>query len=233
MDIAEWLQDLGLERYAPAFRDNKIDERVLPGLTADDLKDLGVPLVGHRRRLLDAIAALGAAASAAAAAKSPAPDGLAQGPRTPPPPKHLADKIRQARPALEGERKHITVLFADVKGSMTLAERLDPEQWFRVVEDFFQVVADGVHRFEGTVNQFTGDGVMALFGAPIAHEDHAQRACLAALYIRDAVRAFAESVRVRHAVQFDSQTIAVEIERQLDYIPGKGHDGGASPVVVV
>jgi class 3 adenylate cyclase len=161
------------------------------------------PLVGHRRRLLDAIAALGAAVPAAVTAKSPAPDELAWGPRTPPPPQHLADKIRQARPALEGERKHITVLFADVKGSMNLAERFDPEQWFRIVEDFFQVVADGVHRFEGTVNQFTGDGVMALFGAPIAHEDRAQRACVAALHIRDAVHAFAESVRARHGVQFD------------------------------
>jgi class 3 adenylate cyclase len=123
--------------------------------------------------------------------------------RTPAPPNHLAAKIRQARPALEGERKHITVLFADVKGSMTLAERFDPEQWFGVVEDFFQVAANGVHRFEGTVNQFTGDGMMALFGAPISHEDHAQRACLAALHIRDAMRAFAEDVRARHGVQFD------------------------------
>ena len=122
--------------------------------------------------------------------------------RTPSPPAHLAHKIRQTRRALEGERKHITVLFADVKGSMTLSARFDPEQWFRIVEDFFEVVAEGVHRFEGTVHQFTGDGVMALFGAPVAHEDHAQRACLAALHIRDSVRVFAESVRVRHGVQF-------------------------------
>jgi hypothetical protein len=152
MNVAAWLQDLGLERYAPAFRDNEIDERVLPSLTAEDLKDLGVTLVGHRRRLLDAIAALGAAAPAAAPVENPAPDDLARGPRAPVPPKHLADKIRQARPALEGERKHITVLFADVKGSMNLAERFDPEQWFRIVEDFFQVAAAGVHRFERTVN---------------------------------------------------------------------------------
>ncbi len=112
--------------------------------------------------------------------------------RTPSTPAHLAHKIRQARQGLEGERKHITVLFADVKGSMNLSARLDPEQWFRIVEDFYEVAAEGVHRFEGTVGQFTGDGVMALFGAPIAHEDHAQRACLAALHIRDAVRIFAE-----------------------------------------
>src|SRR6516165_653381 len=99
MDIAKWLQDLGLERYAPAFRDNDVDGEVLPELTADDLISIGVTSVGHRRQLLAAIAALGAAAPA----KSPAPDDLTRGLRTPPPPEHLADKIRQARPALEGE----------------------------------------------------------------------------------------------------------------------------------
>ena len=85
-------------------------------------------------------------------------------------PKHLADKILQSKSALEGERKQVTVLFADVKGSMELAEGLDPEDWHRIMDRFFQILADGVHRFEGTVNQYTGDGIMALFGAPIAHE---------------------------------------------------------------
>ena len=87
-------------------------------------------------------------------------------------PKHLADKILQSRSALEGERKQVTVLFADVKGSMELAQQLDPEQWHAILERFFEILAEGVHRFEGTVNQYTGDGIMALFGAPIAHEDH-------------------------------------------------------------
>jgi class 3 adenylate cyclase len=73
----------------------------------------------------------------------------------------------------------VTVLFADVKGSMELAEQLDPEAWHEILDRFFQLLTDGVHRFEGTVNQYTGDGIMALFGAPIAHEDHAQRACYA------------------------------------------------------
>ena len=77
------------------------------------------------------------------------------------------------------------MLFADVKGSMELAEQVDPEEWHRILDRFFQILADGVHRFEGTVNQYTGDGIMALFGAPIAHEDHAQRACYAALHLRD------------------------------------------------
>ena len=84
-------------------------------------------------------------------------------------PKHLADKILQSKSALEGERKQVTVLFADVKGSMDLAEGLDPEVWHAILDRFFQILADGVHRFEGTVNQYTGDGIMALFGAPIAH----------------------------------------------------------------
>src|SRR5437867_5324452 len=95
-------------------------------------------------------------------------------------PKHLAEKILTSRSALEGERKQVTVLFADVKESMNLASRLDPEEWHAVLDGFFRVLTDGIHRFEGTVNQYTGDGVMALFGAPIAHEDHASRACNAA-----------------------------------------------------
>src|SRR5438874_3860291 len=83
-------------------------------------------------------------------------------------PKHLAEKILTSRAALEGERKQVTVLFADVKGSMELAEQVDPEAWHRIMDRFFHLLADGVHRFEGTVVQFTGDGIMALFGAPIA-----------------------------------------------------------------
>jgi len=86
-------------------------------------------------------------------------------------PRHLAEKILTARSALEGERKPVTVLFADVKGSMELAEQVDPEEWHGIMDRFFHLLAEGVHRFEGTVNQFTGDGIMALFGAPIAHEE--------------------------------------------------------------
>ena len=98
-------------------------------------------------------------------------------------PKHLADKILQSKSALEGERKQVTVLFADVSGSMELAEGLDPEIWHGILDRFLQILSDGVHQLEGAVNQYTGDGIMALFGAPIAHEDHAQRACYAALHL--------------------------------------------------
>jgi class 3 adenylate cyclase len=94
------------------------------------------------------------------------------------------------------------VLFADVKGSMELAESVDVEEWHRIMDRFFAVLAEGVHRFEGTIGQYTGDGIMALFGAPLAHEDHAQRACHAALYLRDALRAYAQELRRRRGLDF-------------------------------
>jgi len=117
-------------------------------------------------------------------------------------PKYLAEKILTSRAALEGERKQVTVLFADVKGSMELAEQVDPEEWHKIIDRFFQILTDGVHRFEGTVNQYTGDGIMALFGAPIAHEDHARRACYTALHLRDELRRYADELRVSHCLSF-------------------------------
>jgi class 3 adenylate cyclase/tetratricopeptide (TPR) repeat protein len=129
----------------------------------------------------------------------------ANGPRADPrayTPHHLADKILTSRAALEGERKQVTVLFADVKGSMELAEQVDPEEWHKILDRFFQILTDSVHRFEGTVNQYTGDGIMALFGAPIAHEDHAQRACYAALHLTDELRRYADQLRMAHGLNF-------------------------------
>jgi class 3 adenylate cyclase len=110
-------------------------------------------------------------------------------------PNHLAQKILTSRGALEGERKQVTVFFADVKESMQLAERVDPETWHRIIDRFFAILADGIHRFEGTINQFTGDGVMALFGAPLAYEDHAQRACHAAILLREQVRRYGREIK--------------------------------------
>ena len=117
-------------------------------------------------------------------------------------PKHLADRILQSNSALEGERKQVTVLFADIQGSMQLAIQLDPEQWHALLERYVAILADAVHRFEGTDNQYTGDGIMALFGAPIAHEDHAQRACYAALQGRDHLRAFAYELCLTQGLNF-------------------------------
>src|SRR5881409_561683 len=129
------------------------------------------------------------------------PQAAAPDPRTYTP-QHLAEKILTSRAALEGERKQVTVLFADVKGSMELAERLDPEEWHGIMDRLFHLLADGVHCFEGTVNQYTGDGIMALFGAPIAHEDHAQRACWAALHLGDELRRYADELRLGRGVNF-------------------------------
>ena len=108
--------------------------------------------------------------------------------RCPAPPSDLTEKILASRESLEGERKQVTVLFADVKGSMDLQADLDPEEWAKIMGRFVDILADGVHRFEGTVDKFTGDGIMALFGAPIAFEDHARRACHAALHLTEAHR---------------------------------------------
>ncbi len=117
-------------------------------------------------------------------------------------PEHLAQRIRAARTDLGGERKQVTVLFADVKGSMELAERTDAEVWRGIMERFFAILCDGVHRFEGTVDKFTGDGIMALFGAPLAHEDHAQRACWAALALQRELSSYAAQVRREEGLSF-------------------------------
>lgn len=117
-------------------------------------------------------------------------------------PKHLADEILNSRSALQGEHKQVTVLFADVKGSMELAAQVEPDDWHAMLDNFFRILAAGIHRFEGTINQYTGDGIMALFGAPIAHEDHALRACYAALYLRGELRRHADQLRVRRGLNF-------------------------------
>src|SRR5262249_16994228 len=116
-------------------------------------------------------------------------------------PPYLAEKILTARSALEGERKQVTVLFADLKGSTELIRDLDPEVAQHLLDPALQHMMDAVHRFEGTVNQVMGDGIMALFGAPLAHEDHAARACYAALAMQEAMRRYAEEVRRSHGLE--------------------------------
>ena len=116
-------------------------------------------------------------------------------------PAHLAEKILYAKTALAGERKQVTVLFADLKGSMELLADRDPEEARQILDPVLEYMMDAVHRFEGTVNQVMGDGIMALFGAPIAHEDHAVRACYAALTMQEALRHYAEQVRRSYGIE--------------------------------
>src|SRR5262245_33051568 len=117
-------------------------------------------------------------------------------------PKSLAEKILSSKSAIEGERKQVTVMFTDVSGFTAISSRLDPEDVHEIMERSFEIILDAVHASEGTVNQFLGDGVMALFGAPIAHEDHAHRALHAALAIQAGLAPLREAVRQRHGVEF-------------------------------
>jgi class 3 adenylate cyclase len=130
---------------------------------------------------------------AAAAVKFPSPDSYT--------PKHLAEKILTSKSALEGERKQVTVLFADLKGSMELLADRDPEEARKLLDPVLEHMMEAVHRYEGTVNQVMGDGIMALFGAPLAREDHAVRACYAALRMQESVRKYAEDIWRREGVR--------------------------------
>ena len=168
MDVAAWLKNLGLGQYEAAFRDNAIDDDLLPSLTAEDLKDLGVTIVGHRRKLLDAIAALGApskpAAPLAAVSSQPQPGSGA-----------------------DAERRPITVMFCDLVGSTGLAAKLDAEDWRNLVNAYLDEASAAVTGFGGHVLKKLGDGVMALFGYPRAQENDAERALRAALAIQHAL----------------------------------------------
>jgi class 3 adenylate cyclase len=117
-------------------------------------------------------------------------------------PKFLADKILTTRGSIEGERKLVTVLFADVAGFTSISEKLDPEEVHQMMDGCFKILMEQIHRYEGTINQFTGDGVMALFGAPVSHEDHAQRACYVALAIQKALKEYSERAREEWGIEF-------------------------------
>src|SRR4051794_3005212 len=174
MDVGAWLRGLGLGQYEQAFRDNDVDADVLPELTADELRELGVTSLGHRKRLLAAITALRAGRAAPAAAVPP-PDTSAD---TPP-----------AVPPGEAERRQLTVMFVDLVGSTALSARLDPEEMGGVLRAYQNAVAGEVARFEGHVAKFMGDGVLAYFGWPRAHEDEAERAVRAGLAVAAALAA--------------------------------------------
>jgi class 3 adenylate cyclase/tetratricopeptide (TPR) repeat protein len=172
MDVAVWLRSLGLERYEAAFRENEISERVLPSLTQQDLKEIGVGPVGHRRMLLEAIAALRAdtgdnAPSANLAVVSSAPN---------------------VSPEDRAERRQVTVMFSDLVGSTALSARMDPEDLREVISSYQKSVAETVGRFGGFVAKYMGDGVLIYFGYPQAHEDDAERAVRAGLELVAAIR---------------------------------------------
>src|ERR1700726_2647117 len=186
MDIAAWLQGLGLERYVPAFRDNDVDAEVLPELTAEDLISIGVTSVGHRRKLLAAIAAVGAAN----VAQPPTlPIGPADGSLLPFAPLPGLDPgiTGETRVGAEAERRQLTVMFCDLVGSTALSARLDPEDLREVIAAYHRAVAEVVGRFDGFVAKYMGDGVLVYFGYPRAHEDDAERAVRAGLGVIDAI----------------------------------------------
>ena len=171
MDVVVWLRSLGLGKYEAAFRENEIDETVLPSLTDEHLKELGVAALGHRVKLLDAIAALrndasGKAPSADAATTSSAPS---------------------ASPEDRAERRQVTVMFSDLVGSTALSARMDPEDLREVISAYQKCVAETVQRFGGFVAKYMGDGVLIYFGYPQAHEDDAERAVRAGLELVTAV----------------------------------------------
>jgi class 3 adenylate cyclase/predicted ATPase len=165
MDVAAWLQSLGLERYLQAFRDNEVDWEVLPKLTSEDLKEIGVAAIGHRRKLLDAIAMLGAAASVTGVT-AVAPGAPAQ---------------------FDAERRQLTVMFCDLVGSTALSARLDLEDLREVIAAYHRAVPEVVAGFDGFVAKYMGDGVLVYFGYPQAHEDDAERAVRAGLGVVDGV----------------------------------------------
>ena len=179
MDVGGWLRGLGLGQYEEKFRDNKIDADLLPRLTVDDLKDIGVSVVGDRRRLLDAIAVIAGASRPAA---SPLPRRSLLHPR-----------VLQA----SAERRPITVMFCDLVGSTSLAAKLDAEDWRNLVNAYLDEASAAVTDLGGHVLKKLGDGLMALFGYPQAQENDAERAVRAALAIQ---RALAD-LNARNAAQ--------------------------------
>src|SRR5687767_11306654 len=173
MDVSTWLRDLGLEDYAQAFRAHHIDAEVLARLTADDLAAIGVTSVGHRRKLLDAIAVL---------QKATAPPS--------------AQPTAATRPG-QAERRQLTVLFCDLVGSTELAARLDPEDMGQVIRTYHGACTETIERWGGHVAKYMGDGVLAYFGWPQAHEDEAERAVRAGLALLEAIARLEPQAAVR------------------------------------
>ena len=190
MDIVVWLRSLGLGKYEAAFRENEIDEAVLPSLTAEDLKELGVTALGHRRKLLDAIAALRSEVSE----------------RAPP-----AEAVPAAdRSTVDtAERRQVTVMFSDLVGSTALSARMDPEDLREVISGYQKCVAETVRRFGGFVAKYMGDGVLVYFGYPQAHEDDAESAVRAGLELIAAVSALKSPVSLQTRIGIATGLVVV------------------------
>jgi class 3 adenylate cyclase len=186
MDIGGWLRSLDLGEYEAIFRENKIDETVLPKLTADDLKELGVRALGDRRKLLDAIAGLDAYAH----------------PR-------LAAVATAASPRDTAERRQVTVMFSDLVGSTALSARMDPEDLREVISAYQKCVAETVQRFSGFVAKYMGDGVLVYFGYPQAHEDDAERAVRSGLELVQAVSGLKSSAPLQTRVGIATGLVVV------------------------
>src|SRR5271170_1225292 len=194
MDLGGWLRSLGLEQYEAAFRENEINERVLPSLTQEDLKEIGVGPVGHRRLLLEAIAALRDDTGAAK-----------------PPPADVATKSSapSVTPEDRAERRQVTVMFSDLVGSTALSARMDPEDLREVISAYQKSVVASVQRFGGFVAKYMGDGVLIYFGYPQAHEDDPDRAVRAGLEIVAAITALKSSVHLQTRVGIATGLVVV------------------------
>ncbi len=186
MDVATWLRSLGLEQHENAFRQNEIDEKALSSLTVKDLKELGVGIFGHRRKLLDAIANL----------RPPAPStGHAQ--------------TVEKSPNDTAERRQVTVMFSDLVGSTALSTRMDPEDLREVISAYQKCVGETARRFGGFVAKYMGDGVLVYFGYPQAHEDDAERAVRAGLELIAAVGALKSAVTLQTRVGIATGLVVV------------------------
>ena len=205
MDIVVWLRSLGLGKYEAVFRENEIDETVLPNLTAEDLKELGVTALGHRRKQLDAIAALRNDTS------TPGPSSYLK----------TAPAAPSASPEDRAERRQVTVMFSDLVGSTALSARMDPEDLREVLSAYQTCVAETVQRFGGFVAKYMGDGVLVYFGYPQAHEDDAERAVRAGLELVAAVSDLKTHVSLQTRIGIATGLVVVG-----DLIGSVGHRRG-------
>lgn len=193
-DIARWLKQLGLSQYEAAFKQNAIDWELLPDVDQETLKDIGVNAAGHRLRILKAIADLGPE-------QTTTPSPVAEAPTVESATLPGADDDRSTWSRTPGERKPVTMLFADIAGSTAMTERLDPEEAHDLLYGATRVMCDAIEASGGTVCRFMGDGVMAMFGAPVASERHALEACRAALEMQSGVEKYAAKLIAAHGVE--------------------------------